>query len=366
MLKDGSESQNPRLDRIYEEDWRSLNYPITAKLTTDERVPRSKTWAITTTLDQGNEGACVGFGYTHDILAEPEALSTFQDMPVDASFARTRVYWEAQKLDEWDGGSYPGASPTYEGSSVLAGAKVLVNLGLYSAYHWGLNLQQVVLGIGYDGPAVLGLKWMRGMQRPDSKGFIHPTGTVDGGHCILAYGVEIVFKSGNSKTWKNVDLYKSYIKLHNSWGPDWGINGNCYISLKDFETLLNDRGEACFPDRIPVLVPTPPAPPAPTPPAPPAPEPEPITPTAVTYRTKPSIVEAIQYTGRNFTELLKFAPGKIAHNPKNEVVARVTSGGKPEWVVVSNLFWVVSNPGNRDDIWIVGPSRFNAMYELNT
>ena len=354
MLKDGSEPLVPKLDRIYEEDWRSLNFPITAKLETEERVPQSKTWSINAWLDQGSEGACVGFGFSHDLLAEPHVVTAYKEAPVDNVFARQKVYWEAQKIDEWNGGSYPGAAPRYEGSSVLAGVKVLVSYGLYSGYHWGLNLQQVVLGIGYDGPAILGVKWMRGMQTPDAQGFIRPTGTVDGGHCILAYGVMILFKTGTvDKTWENVDLDRSFIKMHNSWGKSWGIRGDCFMTLRDFETLLNDRGEACFPDRVSVVTPTP------------EPIPEVVVPVTNTYRSKPSTVEAIQYTGKNYAELLKFAPGRIAHDKRNNVMVKTGVDGKQGWSIVQPLSWIVLNVGNRSDIWSVDADRFAATYERN-
>lgn len=355
MLKDGSEPINPRLDRIYEEDWRSLNFPITAKLETDQRVPQSKSWSITTWLDQGSEGACVGFGFSHDLIAEPHVVTTYKDAPVDNLFARQKVYWEAQKIDEWDGGSYPGASPRYEGSSVLAGAKVLTSYGLYSGYHWGLNLQQVALGIGYDGPAILGVKWFEGMQNTDAQGFIHPTGAVQGGHCILAYGVVVIFKLGTTdKTWANVDLDRSFIKMHNSWGKGWGMRGDCFMSLRNFEKLLNDRGEACFPDRVSVV----------TPPEP-QPTPEVVVPVTNSYKSKPTTVEAIQYTGKNYTDLLKFAPGKVAHDRKRNVMVKTGASGSKGWVVVPPLSWIVSNVSDRSDIWSVDADRFAAMYEKN-
>jgi hypothetical protein len=358
MLKDGTEPLLPKLDRIYQEDWRSLNFPITAKLETDQRIPQSKTWSISATLDQGAEGACVGFGFSHDLLAEPQVVDVYKGSSVDNTFAREKVYWEAQKLDDWPGGSYPGATPTYEGSSVLAGAKVLTSYGLYSGYHWGLNLQQVVLGICYDGPAILGIKWYRGMQTPDARGFVYPTGVVDGGHCILANGVVILFKIGTTtKTWANVDLNRSFIKLHNSWGKSWGMRGDCFMTLRDFEKLLNDQGEACFPDRVSVVTPAP----APTP----EPTPEVVVPVANTYRSKPSTVEAIQYTGKNFADLLKFAPGRVAHDSKNNVMVRTGVDGKQGWVVIPSLSWIVSNVGDRSDIWAMDSDRFTAVYERN-
>lgn len=252
ILKDLSEVADPKLDRLYELDWRSLNYPVTQLMAVEAaapvKKPRSYTWFLDTFLDQGKEGACVGFGFSHEALATPVRVGG-----ISPQFARERVYWEAQKADEWPGGSYPGASPVYEGTSVLSGAKAMQAVGLYTGYYWALNIEQLALGVGYSGPAVLGFNWYEGMMRPNAGNFITPTGKQIGGHCICAIGVKIHWKSWVNKlvssTWENVDIERSYLTLHNSWGPDWGEHGRCRISLKDADRLLNERGDACFPLR---------------------------------------------------------------------------------------------------------------------
>jgi len=244
-LRDGSHVDDPRLDRLYEEDWESLNYPVTRRLPrTALQNPRSYTWSCNIWLDQGAEGACVGFGCSHDLAARPAVVSGLSD-----DFARTKVYWEAQKIDPWAGGAYPGANPFYEGTAVLSGVKIMQRLGFYKAYHWALNLQQLVVGIGYTGPAILGVDWYEGMFDVDKDGWIHVSGYVAGGHCILAIGVKCVWPKGVAKTFENLDLDRSYLLLHNSWGKGWGVNGRAKLSLRDMGRLLEANGEACFPQR---------------------------------------------------------------------------------------------------------------------
>jgi hypothetical protein len=64
--------------------------------------------------DQGQQGACVGFGWSR-------AMSLLNRKRYDARW----LYLEAQRGDEWPGGEYPGATPVYGGTSVRAGADVL-------------------------------------------------------------------------------------------------------------------------------------------------------------------------------------------------------------------------------------------------
>jgi hypothetical protein len=98
-------------------------------------------------------------------------------------------------------------------------------------YRWGFSLEDLILGVGYNGPAVMGLDWMTGMMNTNSKGFISATGQVEGGHCILCRAVNIKGK---------------FFTLRNSWGDDWGKGGDCYIPFDDMEYLLNHQGESCF------------------------------------------------------------------------------------------------------------------------
>lgn len=234
------------LGRVYRQDLRSLNFLVRGQIGAG-MAPRSYTWSVPMTLDQGPDGACVGFGYSHELAARPQSV-----LGINYDFA-FRLYLEIQRVDPWPGGAYPGAEEFYEGTSVLSGAQVLKDMGYYSSYYWALNAQQVAEGIGYKGPAVLGLNWYEGMFEPDASGFLHATGRVSGGHCVLARGVKIVYKNRlafwRQRTWADVDWEKSYVLIHNSWGPGWGANGDAKISLSTLDYLMVSQGEACFPIR---------------------------------------------------------------------------------------------------------------------
>lgn len=182
---------------------------------------RSFTWKPGETLDQGNEGACVGFGFEGELLARPLIVR-----PADPEGDARSIYHDARLVDEWVG-------EDYEGTSVLAGAKVLVSRGHITGYRWAKTVSELALAVGYLGPAVIGVDWHTGMDQADSAGFIHVDGPVRGGHCLLVYSVAIV-------TRKRV---VPYFGLRNSWGDPAMLK----VSFDDMAKLLAEFGEACIP-----------------------------------------------------------------------------------------------------------------------
>lgn len=227
MLRDGSTPLDSRLGRLPQYDERSRAYPIMAALAAVPAQPRGYTWRCTPVLDQGSEGSCVGHAWAHELAARPAEVTG-----VDHPYARERIYWPAQQLDEWAGGAYPGAAPQYEGTSVLAGAKVVAGLGAMAEYRWAFSLHELAMGVGYRGPAVLGVNWYEGMFRPDSAGHVWPSGAVAGGHAILCRAVSVRHRT---------------FTLRNSWGPGWGQGGDCLVTWDVMERLLGEQGEACIP-----------------------------------------------------------------------------------------------------------------------
>jgi hypothetical protein len=224
-IKGGNKVADKRLDRVIQFDERSRAYSI-GDIRQKGKVLRSYTWRCNDWFDQGREGACVGFALGHELAARPSEVGG-----LDFNFLKKNIYWEAQKIDYWEGGSYPGASPYYEGTSVLAGIKIVKNLNYIKEYRWAFNIDDVLYGIGHNGPAVLGIPWFYDMYFPDINGFITPTGQMVGGHAILA---------------RAINIRKGYVTLRNSWGKNWGNNGDCYISFENLESLLKNQGEAAF------------------------------------------------------------------------------------------------------------------------
>lgn len=213
-----------RLGRRVQFDERSRSFPVSAILA--PQPPRSYNWPVDAVLDQGPDGSCVGFAFAHNLLARKQVIPSFGA----AKFAFEKVYWEAQKIDPWSGGAYPGAIPFYEGTSVLAGAKTLKSAGFLSEYRWAFSLDEMILAVGYGGPCIIGINWYSGMFDPDQWGRLHITGFVAGGHAILVHGI---------------DMATRHFTLVNSWGPSWGFCGTCEISFTDMQRLLDEQGEVC-------------------------------------------------------------------------------------------------------------------------
>jgi hypothetical protein len=206
---------DPRLDRVPRFDERSRAFPVRAAVPVSK--PRSWTWRCDAYLDQGQEGACVGFSRAHEIAARPRVSAATEPLA-------HRIYRRAQQLDEW-------AGEAYSGSSVLGGVKAAQELGYVTEFRWAFGVDDLALGVSYRGPAVLGVNWYEGMYAPGPDGFLRVTGRQTGGHAILCRGYS---------------LRRDAFLLHNSWGRSWGWQGCAWLSRADMDRLLREDGEACF------------------------------------------------------------------------------------------------------------------------
>lgn len=192
-------------------DERSLKFGIPRKA---GAPVRKLTWRHGPLLDQGQEGACVGFASEANLGSTKRAKLITRD---DAQ----AIYRAAQKLDEFP--------DTEEGTSVLAGMKAMRTAGQIKSYAWSFGLTDVLHALSYHGPVQIGVNWYSGMFDPDSAGLLHVTGRVEGGHCTLLSGVDPASRT---------------VIITNSWGASWGRNGQARLGWDDLDTLLGQQGEA--------------------------------------------------------------------------------------------------------------------------
>lgn len=213
-------------------DSRSLDYPIRSTLR--ESYEDVRTWPRGPILDQGREGACVGFAWTNELIASPRPDPTTNIS--EAQQYALNVYREAQKIDEWPGESYSG-------TSVLAGAKIVKGAGHIDEYRWAFNIDDVKDTVIQHGPVIVGIPWYESMYQTRDSGLVEIGGQVVGGHALMVFGYHPAMRI-NGEGWNN---RHRVFKWYNSWGPSYGKRGYGYIRYEDLRDLLADWGEACVP-----------------------------------------------------------------------------------------------------------------------
>lgn len=248
-LRDGSQVPDRRLGRLIEFDERSRNFPMAARI---ERAGkdadqhsriRSYRWRQQEHLDQRREGACVTFAHGHRAVARPKEVLgqlTFTEL--------VRKYRRAQDIDHWPETKEGGE----DGTSVLAGAKIFTDDDLFEGYDWifgrDAGLAHALVTLSYFGSIVMGSWWKDSMWDTDGSGKIDLSGRDIGGHAWHTYG--LVARKSNGKAAHfvgDVDLDRSRVWNRNSWGNSWGLNGNFWMTVREWNDLRLDQGEACVP-----------------------------------------------------------------------------------------------------------------------
>jgi hypothetical protein len=174
-------------------------------------------------LDQGQEGACTGFGAEHVRALSPGRQVTSNSMAQE-------IYHRARFLDEW-------AGEDYEGSSVNGAMKAEREMGYITGWRWCRTTAELRHALSYHGAVEAGTWWYEGMIEPDEDGFLHVTGSRIGGHAyaLAGYGM-----------WQGRRRYR----VENSWGPAWGDNGGAWIWEDDLVRLMEDEGEFAVPTKV--------------------------------------------------------------------------------------------------------------------
>lgn len=230
------------LDWQSQHDPRSRSFPIRA--TIGEQVRRRyRQWGSPRErLDQGYEGACVGFGWTHELLASPARVRIDAAHGTPDTFARN-VYRTAQRIDEWPGESY-------DGTSVLAGAKVVRSMGYINGFRWAFGIDDVLDTLcaparDGGGPVVLGIPWFESMYETRPGGLVEVDGDLVGGHCLILTGYHPGMRI-RQEGWLN---RFEVVRWRNSWGRGYGRAGDGLVRVEDLERLLDSRfqAEACVP-----------------------------------------------------------------------------------------------------------------------
>jgi hypothetical protein len=220
-------SEHPRLTWRSRHDPRSRQYGV-RRLMVGSAPVTDHVWPVGPVLDQGTEGACVGFGVVDAVNA---ARAGDNDLDADVAYA---LYRRAQKIDD-----VPGEA--YTGTSVLAGMQAALEHKLIGGYSWAFGTRDVAQAVLQVGPVIVGVPWLAGMYDTGPGGLVELNGADTGaGHCLAVVGLKVRGPQGQ---------LGPYFVWQNSWGPGYGDRGLGYIHHRDLATLLHSTGEAAIPTR---------------------------------------------------------------------------------------------------------------------
>lgn len=188
-------------------------------------LPDEKLWRIGPILDQGEEGACVGFAWRAWMSAMPIANEP------DRHIQARDIYLRAQRVDEFE-----GQEPRMSGTSVRAGAKVMVEEGHLREYVWSGSADEILTWVRAKGPLVFSTQWFDAMYEPDENGYVYPKGGIAGGHALCMFGVTA----------------DDDVHIQQSWGEDHGVDGCIRVSRKTLSYLISQGYvSACAAAQVP-------------------------------------------------------------------------------------------------------------------
>ncbi|PZT71495.1 hypothetical protein [Streptomyces sp. AC1-42T] len=171
------------------------------------------------------------------VLLGPDAFDR-ADLPttdaVQAEIWAIRLYAEATAVDEFVPYQWP---PADSGSSGLGVARALKSRGLISSYTHALNSDTLAAAL-QEGPVLLGLPWFNAWFTPGPNGFVDSvpywrTSGLAGGHEVCAIGLEQVAQYPDGR----VIPERTVLRLRNSWGPEWGHDGDFLLRLSTYVAL---------------------------------------------------------------------------------------------------------------------------------
>lgn len=181
-------------------------------------------WPQNLWLDQGQEGACTGFGSAHVLASTPVVQPDITE-----ALARY-VYYMARRWDEWEG-------EDYEGSSVNGAMKALREMGRIKAWRWVYAISELNHALSWHGAVVAGTDWYSAMWDTDEGGHLHVEGSKTGGHCYKIAGFQTIPGQGTR------------YRIDNSWGASWGDGGGAWMWEADMNRLL-ESGEFAVPLKV--------------------------------------------------------------------------------------------------------------------
>lgn len=193
-------------------------------------------------FNQGQIGQCTMYSLAHIVAAGPITQRPYRYQGDQPHFDTIAGYCRAQEIDKSEHG---WGDPTFcqdsqrpngrgdWGATMRSAAQVARELGFIENF-WHLETtEQLALFVTNQGPAWIGTVWTSDMSRPNSKNFIQPTGSEQGGH---AYVIDEV-------VWERLGDRVKYYWMLNTWFP-WGLMNRAKVEAEAVVDLMARNGEA--------------------------------------------------------------------------------------------------------------------------
>lgn len=214
--------------------------------------------------DQGNEGACVGFGSSMMMaVLNTEQRRVAGERPYTVRYDPWWLWDQSKMVDEWED-TNPGDD---NGTSVRASCQVIASQGLpryervwkllahnafdwkpdgnegIAAYRWATQIDEMRACIAAGVPISIGVNWYENFDDPIKYSGHHWIGTnqwepnpratsdlgnIRGGHCVAVYGAS--------------DKRQAF-RVKNSWGRSYPL---VWLPYSVMARLLSEYGEACI------------------------------------------------------------------------------------------------------------------------
>jgi hypothetical protein len=220
------------LDPLIDYDLRDLNFPMAELLDTEIILPESKYWSPGMPLNQGREGACVGFSGAKNLYCYPIRTSSITEASgtLSGNNLGRGIYYECKKID---------GSPDTSGTSLHACAKVLNGASGWKdrvvEYRWAWDWDTAMAWLLTRGVLIIGIPWYRSFDIGSKTTMPYlpmPSGGIRGYHAVCIYG-------GNRTN--------QTMRMINSWGYYFGFNGKAIFRRSVLEPILfSELGAGCL------------------------------------------------------------------------------------------------------------------------
>lgn len=203
-------------------DARDADYPFSLALPPIASTRNYRYWYPgPLKLDQDGYPACVGFTGANWMQSSPTRTKVTNDTGLE-------LYRACKAIDGYNG----------DGTWDRVLMKVLQQRGHIKRYLWAANPQEMDEWLLEVGPVLIGIPWHESMFYPDENDFLDVDGQEIGGHEVLIRGI-------------NRSAHEPFYTITNSWGPDWGRNGDARIRRQDLRFLVFETwGSACTAEEV--------------------------------------------------------------------------------------------------------------------